>query len=85
MLYAFLATTGYFWRFVPDYARKAGPICDALRKVATYILVWEKDMVDNFNIYLTHSSLVLWLPQGGGGGYSLVVHIDMFDKGLRAV
>ena len=38
-LHAFLGTTGYYWRFVPDYAGKAGPLYDALRKVAPNTLV----------------------------------------------
>ena len=31
-LRAFLGTAGYYWRFIPDFARWAGPLFDALKK-----------------------------------------------------
>ena len=38
-LRAFLGTTDYYQRFVPNYSRRAVSLYDALRKVAPYTLV----------------------------------------------
>ena len=74
-LKAFLGTTGYYRRFVPDYARKAGPLCHSLRKVAPNTLEWDDNMGSAFT-YLTSSLCscnVLWLPCEGD---DLVLHTD---------
>ena len=60
----FLSTTGYYWRFVPDYTGRAGPLYDALRKVIPNTLVWDEVMNDAFQYLIDtlFSSHVLWLP-----------------------
>ena len=37
-LCAFLGTASFYWRFVPDYAGRAGPLYDALRKAFQYLI-----------------------------------------------
>ena len=63
-LNAFLGITGYYRRFVPEYAGRAGSLYAALRKVAPNVLSWSIDMLNAFN-YLINAlcpSHVLWLP-----------------------
>ncbi len=71
-LKAFLGTTGYYRRFVPDCAGRAGPLYNALRKVAP-------------NTYLISSpcsSNVLWLPRDGD---EMVLHTDASTQGIGVV
>ena len=53
-LKVFLGTTGYYRRFVPDYARRARPLYSTLKKVAPNMIVWDTQMIEAFN-YLTMS------------------------------
>ena len=53
-LRAFLRTTGYYRRFVPDYAGRADLLYAALRKVAPTAIVWN----DAFNSILS----LLYVP-----------------------
>ena len=83
-LRAFLGTTGYYRRFVPDYAVRAGLLYEALRNVAPNILEWNEAMCDAF-LYLVDtlcSSHVLWLPREGD---HLIVHTDASYNGIGAV
>ena len=83
-LRAFLGTTGYYWRFIPDCAGRAGPPYDALRKVAPNTPVWDEVMIDAFQYLIDtlSSSHVLWLSREGD---RLVVHTDASYEGLGAV
>ena len=63
-LKAFLGTTGYYRRFVPEYTGRAGPLYAALRKVSPNVLSWSIDILNAFNYQVNAlcSSHVLWLP-----------------------
>ena len=80
----FLGTTGEYRRFVPDYAGRAGPLYNALRKVAPNTLVWDEVMVDAFQYLIDtlSSSHLLWLPREGD---HLDVHTDVSFEDLGAV
>ena len=48
-LRAFLGTAGYYRKFIPDFARWAGPLLDALKKGTPCFLKWNKRESDAFN------------------------------------
>ena len=81
---AFLGTTGYYRRFVPDYAGRADPLYAALRKVALNVIVWNDVMFNAFNYLISSlcSDNVLWLPREGD---RLILHTDASYQGLGAV
>ena len=81
-LKAFLGTTGYYRRFVPEWL---GHYMAALRKVAPNVLSWSIDIMLNAFNYLINalcSSHVLWLPRPGD---QLVLHTDASTQGIGAV
>ena len=83
-LRAFLGTTGYYRQFIPDYAGRAGPLYEALRKVAPSNLHWDEAMLAAFDYLISSlcSKHVLWLPRTGD---RLVLHTDASYQGLGAV
>ena len=53
-LRAFMGLAGYYWRFVPDFSRWAGPLFGALKKGSPVKIEWEESMSDAF-VYLTNA------------------------------
>ena len=69
-LRAFLGMVGYYRRFIPDFAGRAGPLYAALKKEAPPSLVWSEEMCVYF-ISVLCSSSVLWLPKEDDKYYTL--------------
>ena len=46
---AFLGTTGYYRKFIREYAAKAKPLTASLRKYEPMKVVWTEDMETAFN------------------------------------
>ena len=46
---AFLGTVGYNRRFILSYAKWADPLCKALCKEASNLIVWDDRLIDCFN------------------------------------
>ena len=80
----FLGTTGYYLRFVPDYARKDGALYHALRKAASNTLEWADNMGSAFTYLISSlcSCNILWLPCEGD---NLELHTDASQRGIGAV
>ena len=83
-LWAFLGTVVYYRRFIPDYARWAGPLNKALYKEATNLVQWDDRQVDCFNHLITVlcSASVLWLPRHDD---HFILHTDASFQGVGAV
>ena len=64
-LRAFLGMAGYYRRFIPDFAGRAGPLFNALKKVAPTSLVWVNIMTSSFTCLISTlcSSNTSWLPR----------------------
>ena len=83
-LRAFLGTAGYYRRFIPDFARWAGPLFDALKKGAPCVLEWNVRQSTSFNrlIHVLCDEHTLTLPRSGD---KLILHTDASMLGLGAV
>ena len=64
-LRAFLGTVGHYRSFVPDFAGRAVPLYNALKKVAPSKLEWTGDIYDAYDYFLQTlcSHHVLCLPR----------------------
>ena len=79
---SFLGLTGYYWRFIENFARIAAPLTTLTRKNAKFI--WSDKCEVSFNELkrkLT-STPVLTVPNGNEG---LTVYTDAYREGLGAV
>ena len=50
-LRAFLGSVGHYRSFVPDFAGRAVPLCNALKKAAPSKLEWTGDMYDAYDFF----------------------------------
>ena len=83
-LRAFLGTVGYYRRFIPGFAGRAGPLFAALKKGSPDRLCWSEDISNAYN-YLSNalcSSSVLCLPRSSD---HLTLYTDASYGGLGAV
>lgn len=83
-LRAFLGTVGYYRRFIPGFAGRAGPLFAALKKGLPDTLCWSDDMSNAYQ-YLSNSlcsSSVLCLPRSTD---HLTLYTDASYKGIGAV
>ena len=80
-LRAFLGTNR---RFIPDFAGRAGPLFNALKKGAPTSLVWDNIMTSSFTYLISTlcSSNTLWLPREDD---HFTLHTDASLQGLGAV
>ena len=68
-LRAFLGTVGHYRSFVPDFAGKAVPLYNALKKAAPSKLEWTGDMYDAYDYFLAYTVLVSCAMPPTGGRY----------------
>ena len=82
-LRAFLGTASYYRRFIPDFAGTAGPLFNALKKVAPTSLVWDNIMTNSFTYLISTlcSFNMLWLPRKND---HFTLHMDASLQGLGA-
>lgn len=62
---AFLGTARYYWRFIPKFARRAGPLYDALKKGVPNFVGWMGSQIGAFNhlVYVLCDAHTLTLPR----------------------
>ena len=83
-LQAFLGTVGYYRRFIPGFAGRAGSLFSALKKGSPDRLVWSDNMSDSF-VFLTNSlcsESVLCLPRESD---VFTLYTDASYQGIGAV
>ena len=83
-LRAFLGTVGYYRRFIPAFAGRAGSLFSALKKCSPDRLVWSDNMSDSF-VFLTNSlcsESVLGLPRESD---VFTLYTDASYQGIGAV
>ena len=81
---AFLGLTGYYRRFIPNYADTASPLTDLTRKDAPNKVVWTPHCQDSF-VHLKHalsSSPILRSPDFNR---QFILQTDASDRGVGAV
>ena len=83
-LRAFLGTVGHYRSFVPDFAGRAVPLYNALKKAAPSKLEWTGDMYDAYDYFLHTlcSHHVLCLPREDD---TFVLQTDASYRGIGAV
>ena len=83
-LSSFLGSVGYYRRFIPSFALKAGPLYDSLKKEAPHLLEWTIETRDAFSciVNVLCSSSVLCLPREGD---AMTLHTNASGRGRGAV
>lgn len=81
---SFLGTTGYYRRFIPEYAQHSLRLTNATRKSAPNIVFWSDDMYDDF-MYLCNALCSLCLLTIPNDDDVFILQTDASSRGIAGV